>query len=129
MALADSLVSLAGAAVKQNPEMVTKLASTLAGSQGADLLKKLAENPVFKEIAVKLVTTEAFQKFIVSLAGTEIGKTIIVNGMKFIVTQQMQNGLNSVLGGVLGNKAADVTSSAGGQIAMSVLGNILGGKK
>lgn len=138
MALADSLISMAGAAVKQNPELVTNLASSLTGSQGAEFLKKLAENPVFKEIAMKLVTTEAFQNFIVKLAGSELGKTIVVNGMQFLVTQQMQNGLSSALGTLLGNTTNttgttnttnNVAANVGGQIAMSVLGNLLGSKK
>ncbi len=126
MAQEDMILSLANNALKANPELITKLTSTLAGQSGSELLKQLAENPVFQTVAKQLVTTEAFQQFIMKLASSEIGKTIVVNGAKFIVTQEMQNGLGSILGGVLGNSAA---SNAGGQILMSVLGNILGGKK
>ena len=138
MAQEDMVISLATNALKANPELITKLTTTLAGQSGSELLKQLAANPVFQTVAKQLVTTEAFQQFIIKLASSEIGKTIVVNGAKFIVTQEMQNGLGSVLGGALGgvfggntgnSAAGNTAANVGGQIAMSVLGNILGGKK
>ncbi len=95
MAQEDMILSLANNALKANPELVTKLTTALAGSTGSEVLKNLAANPVFQTVAKQLVTTEAFQQFIMKLATSEIGKTIVVNGAKFIVTQDMQNGLGS----------------------------------
>ncbi len=145
MALDDSILSLANNALKQNPELVTKLLTNAMSNSNVDLLKKLAENPIFTGIAKQLVTTEAFQQFIMKLATSEIGKTIIVNGAQFVVTQQMQNGLggvlSSVIPGLLGNANANpnagantnATASAaaniGGQVAMSLLNQFLNSKK
>ena len=102
MAQEDMILSLANNALKANPELVTKLTTALAGSTGSEVLKNLAANPVFQTVAKQLVTTEAFQQFIMKLATSEIGKTIVVNGAKFIVTQEMQNGLGSAIGGLFG---------------------------
>ena len=136
MAQEDMILSLANNALKANPELVTKLTTALAGSTGSEVLKNLAANPVFQTVAKQLVTTEAFQQFIMKLATSEIGKTIVVNGAKFIVTQEMQNGLGSAIGGLFGGNSnaaagntANTAANVGGQILTSVLGNILSGKK
>lgn len=136
MAQEDMILSLANNALKANPELITKLTTMLAGQSGSEVLKNLAANPVFQTVAKQLVTTEAFQQFIMKLATSEIGKTIVVNGAKFIVTQEMQNGLGSAIGGLFGvnsnaaaGNTANTAANVGGQILTSVLGNILSGKK
>lgn len=135
MAQEDLILSLANKALKANPELVTKLATTLAGKSGSDVLKQLAANPVFQTVAKQLVTTEAFQQFIMKLASSEIGKTIVVNGAKFIVTQEMQNGLGSVLSNFIpgmsgtANAGANSSANAVGQMAISMLGQFLNQKK
>ena len=136
MAVEDSILNMANAALKQNPQIATQLATSLMSNSNSDVLKKLAVNPIFQAAATQLVTTEAFQKFLMQVATSEIGKTIMVNGAKFVVTQQMQNGLGGALSGLipgLGGGAANANSNAnanvGAQVAMSLLNQFLTQKK
>ncbi len=136
MAVEDSILNMANAALKQNPQLATQLATSLMSNSNSEVLKKLAVNPIFKAAATQLVTTEAFQKFLMQVATSEIGKTIMVNGAKFVVTQQMQNGLGGALsslipglGGSTANANSNANANVGAQVAMSLLNQFLTQKK
>ncbi len=131
MAVEDSILNMANAALKQNPQLATQLATSLMSNSNSEVLKKLAVNPIFKAAATQLVTTEAFQKFLMQVATSEIGKTIMVNGAKFVVTQQMQNGLGGALslGGGTANANSNANANTGAQVAISLLNQFLGAKK
>ena len=136
MAVEDSILNMANAALKQNPQIATQLATSLMSNSNSEVLKKLAVNPIFKAAATQLVTTEAFQKFLMQVATSEIGKTIMVNGAKFVVTQQMQNGLGGALsslipglGGGTANANSNANANTGAQVAISLLNQFLTQKK